>query len=124
MLIKDLYDHLNHTIEVYVVKGYRIYPKKVYVKLNHFHPNCVSLYTVASNGIITANNQVVPIRDNTMDKNSIELSASWAKDRKFLFLTKEDAYRSIINKLREARQEINKKMLKVQMEAFGKKTNN
>ena len=39
-----------------------------------------------------------------------------------LFLDKEEAYNYVIENLRKQRQSINKKMLKVQMELYGKKT--
>lgn len=39
-----------------------------------------------------------------------------------LYLDKEEAYNYIIENLRKQRQSINKKMLKVQMELYGKKT--
>ena len=39
-----------------------------------------------------------------------------------LYLDKEEAYNYVIENLRKQRQSINKKMLKVQMELYGKKT--
>lgn len=38
-----------------------------------------------------------------------------------LYLNKEEAYSYIIEKLRKQRQDINKRMLKAQMELYGKK---
>ena len=39
-----------------------------------------------------------------------------------LYLDKEEAYNYVIENLRKQRQNINKKMLKIQMELYGKKT--
>lgn len=119
MTFDDLKDMEGQIIDYYEVKGNSIKAKKGKVKKGRFYGNntidlklvdklgrCQEYvyYTICyGGGYIT--------KSNVYDCGYVKL-----------YLDKEEAYNYVIENLRKQRQSINKKMLKVQMELYGKKT--
>ena len=121
MLIKDLKKRIGDVIECAIVDGSKIRIKKVEVGKV---PNSIVLTIIDKLGRKTSGHIYIPLR-TWDDKPYFEYHTGYWNPKKVrLYPSKDDAYRSLIDKLRQQRQEINKKMMKIQMEVFGKRVEN
>lgn len=121
MVIKDLLDHIGSVIEYATVDGSKIKAKKAKVERNGA---CIYLYFIDKLGRKNGGHISINI-SQWGDKPCFEYyTGYWNPKKVRLYPSKEDAYRGLIDKLRQQRQEINKKMMKIQMEVFGKRVEN
>lgn len=103
MVFDDLKQMEGQIIDYYEVKGNSIKAKKGKIKKGEFYHNELKL---------------VDKLGRCQEHTYHIIYCGYVK----LFLDKEEAYNYVIENLRKQRQNINKKMLKIQMELYGKKT--
>ena len=118
MTFDDLKQMEGQIIDYYEVKGNSIKAKKGKIRKSRYYgTDAIELKLVDKLGrcqeyiyyrIYYARDYIT--KSNVYDCGRIKL-----------YLDKEDAYNYVIENLRKQRQSINKKMLKVQMELYGKK---
>jgi hypothetical protein len=126
MTFDDLKQMEGQIIDYYEVKGNSIKAKKGKVRKNRYYGNdTIDLKLVDKLGrcqegiyhTIYFNNFGYYNHDINVSKSTV-YDCGYVK----LYLDKEEAYNYVIENLRKQRQNINKKMLKLQMELYGKKT--
>ena len=123
MTFGDLKGMVGQTIDYYEVKGNSVKAKRGKVSRSVYNDNSLVLKLVDKLGRcqeyiyhkIYFNGGYYNHGDNV--PKSTVYDCGYAK----LYLDKEEAYNYIIENLRKQRQSINKKMLKLQMELYGKK---
>ena len=123
MVFKDLLNLEGQVIHYYIVRGNIVEPKRAKVHMsNYYGGNEIQLQLVDKLGRCQQYcYHSIDLRGsykNENPKNASVYNFGW---RNMLFLNKEEAYNHVINNLRKQRQEINRKMLKAQMELYGKK---
>lgn len=115
MTFDDLKQMEGQIIDYYEVKSNSIKAKKGKIRKNMLYGNnAIELMLVDKLGRC----QRYTSRIITHTTKSNVYDCGYVK----LYLDKEGAYNYVIENLRKQRQSINKKMLKVQMELYGKKT--
>ena len=126
MLIKDLLKKPNGSmIEYAVVNGNAVSIKNARISINRNHRNFIYLYPHDKLGRSITPSYIPIDIDRHGDNSYYKYCVGYWKTKSVrLYVSKEDAYNYVIEKLRRKRQEINKKMLKIQMEAFGKRVKN
>ena len=119
MTFDDLKQMEGQIIDYYEVKGNSIKAKKGKIRKSRYYGNdTIELKLVDKLGRCQryVYNTIYYGEHNVTKSNVYD--CGYAK----LYLDKEEAYNYVIENLRKQRQSINKKMLKVQMELYGKKT--
>ena len=119
MTFDDLKQMEGQIIDYYEVKGNSIKAKKGKIKKDRYYgDNAISLILVDKLGRCQEYiYHTIYYGGHNITKSNI-YDCGYVK----LYLDKEEAYNYVIENLRKQRQSINKKMLKVQMELYGKKT--
>ena len=119
MTFDDLNQMEGQIIDYYEVKGNSITAKKGKIKKSRFYGNnTIELKLVDKLGRCQEHVYHTIYYGGFYITKSSVYDYGYAK----LYLDKEEAYNYVIENLRKQRQSINKKMLKVQMELYGKKT--
>ena len=119
MTFDDLKQMEGQIIDYYEVKGNSIKAKKGKIRKSRYYGNnTIELKLVDKLGICQE------YIYHTIYYGGYNITKSNVYDCGYvkLYLDKEEAYNYVIENLRKQRQSINKKMLKVQMELYGKKT--
>ena len=124
MTFGDLKGMVGQTIDYYEVKGNSVKAKRGKVSRSDYNDNSLVLKLVDKFGKLGRCQEFNTIYFNggyynhgdNVPKSTV-YDCGYAK----LYLDKEEAYNYIIENLRKQRQSINKKMLEVQMELYGKK---
>jgi hypothetical protein len=119
MTFDDLKQMEGQIIDYYEVKGNSIKAKKGKItKIGFYGGNAIALNLVDKLGRCKENlHRIIYYGGHYITKSTV-YDCGYVK----LFLNKEDSYYYVIANLRKQRQDINKKMLEVQMELYGKKT--
>ena len=118
MTFDDLKDMEGQIIDYYEVKGNSIKAKKGKIKKSRcFGYNTIELKLIDKLGRCQECWYHIIYYGEHYITNSNVYDCSYVK----LYLDKEEAYKYVIENLRKQRQSINKKMLKAQMELYGKK---
>ncbi len=119
MTFDDLKQMEGQIIDYYEVKGNSIKAKKGKIRKNRYYGNnTIELKLVDKLGRCQWGvYHTIYYGGHYITKSNV-YDCGYVK----LYLDKEDAYNYVIENLRKQRQNINKKMLKVQMELYGKKT--
>lgn len=124
MVFKDLLELEGQVINYYLVKGNTISAKRGKVHKSYFY-NGNELQIQLVDKLDRCNEYCyhsINLRGNHFNKDPKNSSFyRIGYNGSYLFLDKEEAYNHVINNLRKQRQEINRKMLKAQMELYGKK---
>lgn len=119
MTFDDLKQMEGQIIDYYEVKGNSIKAKKGKIRKSRYYGNdAIELKLVDKLG------RCQECIYHTIYYGGYNMTKSNVYDCGYvkLYLDKEEAYNYVIENLRKQRQSINKKMLKVQMELYGKKT--
>lgn len=119
MTFDDLKQMEGQIIDYYEVKGNSIKAKKGKIRKSRYYGNdTIELKLVDKLG------RCQECIYHTIYYGGYNMTKSNVYDCGYvkLYLDKEEAYNYVIENLRKQRQSINKKMLKVQMELYGKKT--
>ena len=119
MTFDDLKQMEGQIIDYYEVKGNSIKAKKGKIRKNRYYGNnTIELKLVDKLGRCQWRvYHTIYYGGGYITKSNV-YDCGYVK----LYLDKEEAYNYVIENLRKQRQSINKKMLKVQMELYGKKT--
>lgn len=119
MTFDDLKQMEGQIIDYYEVKGNSIKAKKGKIRKSRYYGNnTIELKLVDKLGRCQEYiYHTIYYGGHNMTKSNV-YDCGYVK----LYLDKEEAYNYVIENLRKQRQSINKKMLKVQMELYGKKT--
>ena len=118
MTFDDLKQMEGQIIDYYEVKGNSIKAKKGKIRKSRYYgTNTIELKLVDKLGRCQEYIYHIIVYGGRYITKSNVYDCGYAK----LYLDKEDAYNYVIENLRKQRQSINKKMLKVQMELYGKK---
>ena len=121
MTFDDLKQMEGQIIDYYEVKGNSIKAKKGKIRKSRYYGNdTIELKLVDKLG------RCQECIYHTIYYGGYNMTKSNVYDCGYvkLYLDKEEAYNYVIENLRKQRQSINKKMLKVQMELYGKKNRN
>lgn len=124
MTFGDLLNLEGQVIEYYFVRGNNVYVKKGRVhKSYYYNGNELRLQLVDKLGRCQQYTyHSIDLRGNQFNKDPKNSSSyKVGYNNSYLFLDREEAYNYVINNLRKQRQEINRKMLKAQMELYAKK---
>lgn len=123
MTFGDLKNMEGQIIDYYVVKGYTVKHKRGKINKSDFYYGVLSLYAVDKKGrCYSYPMYYIHYNDRWDNRNkNVEQSIVYYNHSDVLFLDKEVAYNHIIGKLRQRQREINKKMMAVQLELYGKK---
>lgn len=118
MLIKDLVNYVGSVVEYAIVDGSKFKVKKAKVERSGAY---ICLHLIDKLG--RENGGYINIHLSQWGDNPYfeYYTGDWNQKKVRIYPSKEAAYKYIIDKLRAQRQEINKKMLNVQMEFFRKK---
>lgn len=118
MTFDDLKQMEGQIIDYYEVKGNSIKAKKGKIRKSRYYGNdTIELKLVDKLGRCQEYiYHTIYYGGHNMTKSNV-YDCGYVK----LYLDKEEAYNYVIENLRKQRQSINKKMLKVQMELYGKK---
>ena len=119
MTFDDLNQMEGQIIDYYEVKGNSIKAKKGKIRKSRYYGNnTIELKLVDKLGRCQEYiYHTIYYGGHNMTKSNV-YDCGYVK----LYLDKEEAYNYVIEKLRKQRQDINKRMLKAQMELYGKKT--
>ena len=120
MTFDDLKQMEGQIIDYYEVKGNSIKAKKGKIRKSRYYGNdTIELKLVDKLGRCQEYiyHTIYYYGGHNITKSNV-YDCGYVK----LYLDKEEAYNYVIENLRKQRQSINKKMLKVQMELYGKKT--
>ena len=119
MTFNDLKQMEGQIITYYEVKGNSIKAKKGKIRKNRYYGNnTIELKLVDKLGRCQEYIYHTIYYGGRYITNSTVYDCGYVK----LYLDKEEACNYVIENLRKQRQSINKKMLKIQMELYGKKT--
>lgn len=123
MTFGDLKGMVGQTIDYYEVKGNSVKAKRGKVSRSDYNDNSLVLKLVDKLGRYQEYIYHTIYFNDGYYNHGANVPKSTVYDCGYvkLYLDKEEAYNYIIEKLRKQRQSINKKMLKVQMELYGKK---
>ena len=123
MTFSDLKRMVGQTIDYYEVKGNSVKAKRGKVSRSVYNDNSLVLKLVDKLGRCQECTYHTIYFDGGYYNHGANVPKSTVYDCGYvkLYLDKEEAYNYIIENLRKQRQSINKKMLKVQMELYGKK---
>lgn len=124
MTFGDLKNMEGQIIDYYEVKGNSVKAKRGKVSRNRYDYDSLELKLIDKLGrcqegiyhTIYFNNFGYYNHGINVSKSTV-YNCGYTK----LYLDKEEAYNCVIEKLRKQRQDINKRMLKAQMELYGKK---
>lgn len=118
MTFDDLKQMEGQIIDYYEIKGNSIKAKKGKIRKSRYYNDTIELKLVDKLG------RCQECIYHTIYYGGYNMTKSNVYDCGYvkLYLDKEEAYNYVIENLRKQRQSINKKMLKVQMELYGKKT--
>ena len=135
MVFNDLKQLNGQMVQYYEVCGNKVTPRTAQVTYNFYsdqivlqHFDKLGRYTkydlvihlsrfILPNGIITTSRNT----NKRVGESSIVKYYNWCGTTgKYIYLQKEDAYNIVINKLREERRNIDKKMLALQKELYKK----
>lgn len=122
MTFDDLKQMEGQIIDYYEVKGNSIKAKKGKIRKGrkgryYRNDNTIELNRVDKLGRCQYIYHIINYGGGYITKSNV-YDCGYVK----LYLDKEEAYNYVIENLRKQRQNINKKMLKIQMELYGKKT--
>lgn len=122
MTFDDLKQMEGQIIDYYEVKGNSIKAKKGKIRKGrkrryYRNDNTIELNRVDKLGRCQYIYHIIYYGGGYITKSNV-YDCGYVK----LYLDKEEAYNYVIENLRKQRQNINKKMLKIQMELYGKKT--
>ena len=122
MTFGDLKRMVGQTIDYYEVKGNSVKAKRGKVSRSVYNDNSLVLKLVDKLGRCKYTYHTIYF-DGRYYNHGANVPKSTVYDCGYvkLYLDKEEAYNYIIENFRKQRQNINKKMLKVQMELYGKK---
>lgn len=134
MTFNDLKQLNGQMVQYYEVYGNKVTPKTAQVRYREYS-NQIILELFDKLGRYTNYDTVIYLSEYVFPNGTITASArgnkqvgessivrayrGWGRG-KFIYLQKEDAYNRIINKLREERRNIDKKMLALQKELYKK----
>lgn len=123
MTFGDLKRMVGQTIDYYEVKGNSVKAKRGKVSRSVYNDNSLVLKLVDKLGRCQECTYHTIYFDGGYYNHGANVPKSTVYDCGYvkLYLDKEEAYNYIIENFRKQRQNINKKMLKVQMELYGKK---
>ena len=123
MTFDDLKGMVGQTIDYYEVKGNSVKAKRGKVSRSVYNDNSLVLKLVDKLGRCQECTYHTIYFDGGYYNHGANVPKSTVYDCGYvkLYLDKEEAYNYIIENFRKQRQNINKKMLKVQMELYGKK---
>ena len=123
MTFGDLKRMVGQTIDYYEVKGNSVKAKRGKVSRSVYNDNSLVLKLVDKLGRCQECTYHTIYFNGGYYNHGANVPKSTVYDCGYvkLYLDKEEAYSYIIEKLRKQRQDINKRMLKAQMELYGKK---
>jgi len=123
MTFDDLKQMEGQIIDYYEVKGNTIKAKRGKVSISRYNDNSLDLTLVDKLGRCQENIFHTIYFDGGYYNRGVNILKSTVYDCGYtkIYLNKEEAYNHVIDELRKQRQDINKRMLKVQMELYGKK---
>ena len=135
MVFNDLKQLNGHMVQYYEVCGNKVTPKTAQVRYNGYN-NVLTLmgydklgrytnydtviylsHAILPNGVTTSASRGANKRIG--ESSMVKHSFGYGVDR-YIYLQKEDAYNRVINKLREGRRNIDKKMFALQKELHKK----
>lgn len=135
MVFNDLKQLNGQMIQYYEVRGNKVTPKTAQVRYNGYTntiilmnydklSRCTNNETVidlslciSPNGIVIASSRGTTKR---VGESSMVTYTYWGGGDRSIYLQKEDAYNRVINKLREERRNVDKKMFTLQKELYKK----
>lgn len=135
MVFNDLKQLNGQMMQYYEVCGNKVTPKTAQVRYNGYsdqivlqHFDKLGRYTnydtvihlshwILPNGITIASSRGTNKR---VGESSMVKTSYWGRADRYIYLQKEDAYNTVINKLREERRNVDKKMLALQKELYKK----
>jgi len=135
MVFNDLKQLNGQMIQYYEVCGNKVTPKTAQVRYNGYSNTIIlqiydklgrhTIYDfvihlswfILPNGIATTS---INTNKQVGESSSMVAYASWGRGDRRIYLQKEDAYNRVINKLREERRNIDKKMFVLQKELYKK----
>jgi hypothetical protein len=136
MVFNDLKQLNGQMIQYYEVCGNKVTPKTAQVRYGGYSNTIILMkydklgrctnnetviylsYYILPNGIVIAQSRGATKRVG--ESSSMVAYASWGRGDRRIYLQKKDAYNRVINKLREERRNIDKKMLILQKELYKK----
>lgn len=123
MTFGDLKGMVGQTIDYYEVKGNSVKAKRGKVSRSYYNDNSLDLKLVDKLGRCQEYIYHTIYFNGGYYNRGTNVPKSTVYDcgHTRIYLNKEEAYNHVIGELRKQRQDINKKMLKVQMELYGKK---
>lgn len=123
MTFGDLKRMVGKTIDYYEVKGNSVKAKRCKISRSDYNDNSLVLKLIDKLGRCQECRYHTIYFNGGYYNHGANVPKSTVYDCGYfkLYLDKEEAYNYIIENLRKQRQSINKKMLKVQMELYGKK---
>ena len=123
MTFGDLKGMVGQTIDYYEVKGNSVKAKRGKVSRSVYNDNSLVLKLVDKLGRCQECTYHTIYFDGGYYNHGANVPKSTVYDCGYvkIYLEKEEEYNYIIENFRKQRQNINKKMLKVQMELYGKK---
>lgn len=136
MVFNDLKQLGGQMVQYYEVYGNKVTPKTAKVRYNGYTNSvvlqlydklgrytnydtiiCLSSYILPS-GIATTVS--IGTNNKRVGESSMVVNRVWGRGNICIYLQKEDAYNMAINKLREERRNVDKKMLALQKELYKK----
>ena len=131
MVFNDLKQLNGQMVQYYEVCGNKVTPKTAQVRYNGYSNTIIlqiydrlGRYTNCDT-VIYLSHFILPNTSRDTNKrvgeSSMVKNHSWGyRADRYIYLQKEDAYNRVINKLREARRNVDKKMLALQKELYKK----
>lgn len=128
MTFDDLKQLNRQMIQYYEVRGNKVTPKTAQVRYNGYN-NTITLIKYDKLGrqttnydaaIIYLSNFILPNGIKRVGESSMISYTAWGGGTRRIYLQKEDAYNMVINKLREERRNVDKKMFALQKEMYKK----
>ena len=135
MTFNDLKQLNGQIIQYYEVRGNKVTPKTAQVRYNGYNNTIILMKydklgrqtnydtTIRLSNFILPNGTSTAFSRNTtkqVGESSMITYTSWGGGDRRIYLQKEDAYNMVINKLREERRNVDKKMLALQKELYKK----
>ena len=114
MLIKELINKNGNTVDYCLVNGFQVKIRKAKIEVIYDGKH-IKIIPYDKLGRDTGNSFSISLK-RYGEKQYYEYSNWWDRTKVRVYFSKDDAYNYAIQKLRTQRQEINKKMLKLQIE--------
>lgn len=115
MVFNDLKQLNGQMVQYYEVCGNKVTPKTAQVRYNAYSNTIIlQIYDKLGRYI---NNIAIHLSRDTRESSMVRY---YSGGNRYIYLQKEDAYNRVINKLREERRNVDKKMFALQKELYKK----